>query len=206
MNRCLKTFFNRTILSCFVALFTLVILWMPSPAVADCLCNDIITLEIPGTIPEPGDPQGRPMWIDTGILVSAGTTLCLTATGQVADGGGNVTGPNGMPDLCGDPNPSFPNWYNDVAHTALIGRLRLMSDPGTVVRLDDSIDEDPCSGLGHVGETFEMTLSSAGYIELAVNDGDTGNNTGSYSVQICTTEGVVAAQKATWGAVKGLYR
>ncbi|MBI3005381.1 MAG: Ig-like domain-containing protein, partial [Ignavibacteriales bacterium] len=86
--------------------------------------GDTATAGLTANVPEPGDPSQRPRWVPTGIVVEVGDTLVVMATGLVNDGGGNSAGPNGT-GIGGDPNPSFPDWYNSVSHISLIGRLRL---------------------------------------------------------------------------------
>jgi len=180
----------------------------------DGACPDPV--DVPADVPEPGDPNHRPIWVRTGVFADAGETLCIETWGIVDDnifGGGVEAGPNGA-DFCGDLNPNLPDWYNDIAHLCLAGRVRLESDTTQVRRLDDHVDGDPCPnvegsflwGPGHIGEAFTMVADQAGWVELAVNDGDTANNSGSFTATICVLPGPTATRDVTWGRIKSLYR
>lgn len=197
-----------------VLLLLVVIMILPSMSMAEScaeFCDVPVVVSVPSHEPDPDDPNQRPRWISTGVFVQAGETLCIETSGQVNDGGGYVAGPNGT-SFCGDPNPNYPDWYNDIAHICLIGRLRLDSDSTAVMRLDDGIDGDQCDGEGflwgpgHVGGSFSMVSSDTGWIELAVNDGDTFNNSGAFIASICVLSDATATQSVTWGRVKSLYR
>ena len=147
-------------------------------------CSTPVTREIPSRTPEPGDPNQRPIWVRTNVFIQVGDQLTITATGHVDDGGGFSAGPDGN-GFVGDPQAQFPDWYQTVAHLSLVGRLRLLSDTTMTVALDDNANANGLSGPGFVGSAFSMVATASGSVELAVNDGDTGNNSGAFYASIC---------------------
>ena len=184
-----------------------------------CPPNQDVTLAIPANVAEIEGVEERPKWIGTGVVVSIGQTICITATGIVHDGGGYSGGPDGDVSRCGDPSPSFPDWNECVAHLALIGRIRRIDT--SLVDLDDGIAGPACPnsrppacglsptlyGPGHVGAAFTVTATEAGQIELALNDGDTDNNSGGFSARVQVLAcGPTATEPMAWGRVKSLFR
>ncbi len=195
----------------------------PSGAKAEpcdaCPPNQDVTVAVPANVAEIEGIEERPKWIDTGVVVSVGQTICVTSSGSVQDGGGYSGGPNGDLSLCGDPSPSFPDWNECVAHLALIGRIRRFDN--SLVDLDDGVAGPACPnsrppscglsptlyGPGHVGASFTGTASDAGVIELALNDGDTNNNAGGFSARVQVLQcGPTASEPMAWGRVKSLFR
>ena len=183
-----------------------------------CPPNQDVAIAIIANVAEIEGVEERPKWWDTGVDVIVGQTICITASGTVFDGGGYAGDPNGNLLLCGDPSPTFPDWNECVAHLALVGRIRR---PDNIrVWLDDGVPGAACPngrppvcgpfptlfGPGHVGISFAGTASDAGRIELALNDGDTDNNSGSFTARVKTLLCPTATETMPWGRIKGLYR
>ena len=120
-------------------------------------------------------------WVNTGVSVSSGDTLTITATGQVfyANRATGWTDPDGVgPEndgtTIGASNVIAPGAIN-VSHVGRIG-------------LTDLVPEgSPGKGQGFVGSSYSQVISSSGDLYLGFNDAIFGDNSGSYDVTITVT-------------------
>ena len=129
-------------------------------------------------------------WQDTGIDLSVGDTLRVTASGSIRyDSAGNMADPDGNPD--GGKEFKIINLVPGAPTHTLVGRI------GGATSLDD------LSGF-LIGSNFAKGVSSAGRLYLGFNDGfvvagrtglnggGVGDNSGSYSSNIDVDAGVFA--------------
>lgn len=126
----------------------------------------------------PGNPIG---WIDTGLTISAGNTLQISASGSIQfDTAGRTVDPNGNPD--GDP-PGSNTLVPTVASHTLVARI---GSSGSLIDLSGFL----------VGSQFNQVVGTSGKLFLGFNDGyvkqdrsgldvgGVGDNSGSYSANI----------------------
>ncbi len=115
-------------------------------------------LTVPGTV----------AWTDTGVDVTAGQQLTVTASGTVI----HSTATNDSCDPSGEPGTSG-HGANLIAcpnHASLIGKI---GDAGAPF---------------FIGRTYSVPTTGSGRVYLGVNDNDLGNNGGSYSASVAVTE------------------
>ncbi|HYG10116.1 MAG TPA: LecA/PA-IL family lectin [Pyrinomonadaceae bacterium] len=101
-------------------------------------------------------------WNDSGLMVRAGQRLRITATGRVSLGGGNMSTPTGLPRLA--------------------DRDKLMRNEPTgalIAVIGDDNDE-----FIFVGASREFTAQRDGRLFLGVNEGNLGDNSGTYDVTV----------------------
>ena len=101
-------------------------------------------------------------WNDSGLMVRAGQRLRITATGRVSLGGGQMSTPTGLPRLA--------------------DRDKLMRNEPTgalIAVIGDDNDE-----FIFVGASREFTAQRDGRLFLGVNEGNLGDNTGTYEVTV----------------------
>lgn len=101
-------------------------------------------------------------WNDSGLMVRAGQRLRITATGRVSLGGGQMSTPTGLPRLA--------------------DRDKLMrNEPtgGLIAVIGDDNDE-----FIFVGASREFTAQRDGRLFLGVNEGNLGDNSGTYDVTV----------------------
>ena len=129
-------------------------------------------------------PSGAP-WYDTGIDISTGSELNITATGIVTydvyhgnssdANGGDWTGNNFLADTV------IP--YTMIH--SLIGKIGGTTDVGTGTSLPEG---SPDFGAGFVGTSYAEQLSASGRLFLGYNDevvpGGFNDNSGSFSVTV----------------------
>jgi hypothetical protein len=101
-------------------------------------------------------------WNDSGLMVRAGQRLRITATGRVSLGGGNMSTPTGLPRLA--------------------DRDKLMrNDPtGALIAVIGDDNDD----FIFVGASREFTAQRDGRLFLGVNEGNLGDNSGTYEVTV----------------------
>jgi hypothetical protein len=138
---------------------------------------------------DPGDLHNRPKWNPTFINFNKGDSIIISASGTVNDGGGYSAGPNGT-GIGGDPVFAFPDWYNDISHIALIGRLKLNDSTYLPVRNEIEPYTTGIYGSGFVGSQFKMQVAQACTLELSVNDGDSQNNSGEFTALIAKSSSI----------------
>jgi len=115
-------------------------------------------LSVPGTV----------AWTDTGVDVTAGQQLTVTASGTVI----HATASNDGCDPTGEPGTSG-HGANLIAcpnHASLIGKI---GDAGSSF---------------YIGRTYSVPTTGSGRLYLGINDNDLGNNGGSYSASVAVTE------------------
>jgi hypothetical protein len=129
---------------------------------------------VPTTVPraEPRElsttVQAFSDWQNTGIYVSAGQTLRITATG---------TWSHGIEGVCCGPNPFDANGYRDKYDPhALLPAQRVGSLIGRIGN----------GGYFFVGTDFQITSTQSGNLQLIINDviGSFGDNSGELAVNI----------------------
>jgi hypothetical protein len=101
-------------------------------------------------------------WNDSGLMVRAGQRLRITATGRVSLGGGQMSTPTGLPRLA--------------------DRDKLMrNEPtgGLIAVIGDDNDD-----FIFVGASREFTAQRDGRLFLGVNEGNLGDNSGTYEVTV----------------------
>jgi hypothetical protein len=101
-------------------------------------------------------------WNDSGLMVRAGQRLRITATGRVSLGGGQMSTPTGLPRLA--------------------DRDKLMrNEPtgGLIAVIGDDNDD-----FIFVGSSREFTAQRDGRLFLGVNEGNLGDNSGTYDVTV----------------------
>lgn len=109
----------------------------------------------------------NPFWQSTGLNISAGNLLEVTATGTTtAWAGGPAIGPNGFGT---DPMGPANSLVSSAPQGALVGRI------GTA------------SGF-FVGSSLSSDVSSSGTVSLGYNDTFIGNNSGSFTADITIKE------------------
>jgi hypothetical protein len=143
---------------------------------AEVATAQIYTLGVPDTVP----------WTDTGIYLTAGSQLNITATGtvhystssyQVCDAnGGDYTGAQFLSDVM------LPN---TVCHS-LVGKIGGTTDVGTGTTVPEGT---PGDGPGFVGTSYNELISTSGELFLGFNDNPSvfWDNSGSFSVTISIT-------------------
>jgi len=101
-------------------------------------------------------------WNDSGLMVRAGQRLRITATGRVSLGGGQMSTPTGLPRLA--------------------DRDKLMrNDPtGALIAVIGDDNDD----FIFVGASREFTAQRDGRLFLGVNEGNLGDNSGTYEVTV----------------------
>jgi hypothetical protein len=101
-------------------------------------------------------------WNDSGLMVRAGQRLRITATGRVSLGGGQMSTPTGLPRLA--------------------DRDKLMrNEPtgGLIAVIGDDNDD-----FIFLGASREFTAQRDGRLFLGVNEGNLGDNSGTYDVTV----------------------
>ncbi|HZH32412.1 MAG TPA: LecA/PA-IL family lectin [Pyrinomonadaceae bacterium] len=101
-------------------------------------------------------------WNDSGLMVRAGQRLRITATGRVSLGGGQMSTPTGLPRLA--------------------DRDKLMrNDPtGALIAVIGDDNDD----FIFIGASREFTAQRDGRLFLGVNEGNLGDNSGTYDVTV----------------------
>jgi len=128
--------------------------------------NDCVLFEIP-----PSEGWGRESWFNTGISVSRGDSISITASGTVRPSSGQkiISGPEGT--------YAVENWQNeytlrsDWGHESLIARI------------------SPSGEAVYIGVGGTITATETGDLWLGVNDIDPENNDGSFLAEICPSAG-----------------
>jgi hypothetical protein len=134
---------------------------------------NIYTLEVPGTAP----------WTDTGINITAGSQLAITASGIVGYGfeSGQTTDANGgdISDVKFFADAVLP----DAMGHSLIGKIGGTTEIGTGIPVPEGT---PGNGPGFVGISYGEVISTSGELFLGFNDeaGTFYDNSGSFSVTI----------------------
>jgi hypothetical protein len=122
-------------------------------------------------------------WTDTGINVSAGDQLIISAAGLVVYGpiAPQVTGPGGT-------NYDGTQFFADAVYpsttiVSLIGKVGGSTTVGTGAAVPEGA---PGNGLGYVGTSYNQIMTSSGRLFLGFNDrvGFFGDNSGSFTVNI----------------------
>lgn len=106
-------------------------------------------------------------WVDTGLYVSAGQTLSISAGGQVVSGGTSGITPNGITHWAdgGEAIPGSAMLTTNALVMSLVGRI----GSGSV--------------LG-IGSSKSWTAANSGYLYLGANDDRFDDNYGSWSVTV----------------------
>jgi hypothetical protein len=101
-------------------------------------------------------------WNDSGLMVRAGQRLRITATGRVSLGAGQMSTPTGLP--------------------RLVDRDKLMrNDPtGALIAVIGDDNDD----FIFIGANREFVAQRAGRLFLGVNEGNLGDNSGTYDVTV----------------------
>ncbi|HEV2801082.1 MAG TPA: LecA/PA-IL family lectin [Pyrinomonadaceae bacterium] len=101
-------------------------------------------------------------WNDSGLMVRAGQRLRITATGRVSLGGGNMSTPTGLPRLA--------------------DRDKLMRNEPTGALI--AVIGDDNDDFIFVGASREFTAQRDGRLFLGVNEGNLGDNSGTFEVTV----------------------
>ena len=101
-------------------------------------------------------------WNDSGLMVRAGQRLRITATGRVSLGGGQMSTPTGLPRLA--------------------DRDKLMRNEPTGALI--AVIGDDNDDFIFVGSSREFTAQRDGRLFLGVNEGNLGDNSGTYDVTV----------------------
>ena len=117
--------------------------------------------------PIPPTGQWTSSWFGTGISVSSGQSISITASGTVQ--------PSTAKDIFAGPDGTFEvdNWQtsysfrSDWGHEALIARIGAAGDPI------------------FIGTSTTFTAPTGGEVWLGVNDIDPGNNAGGFVAEVC---------------------
>ncbi|HLX96679.1 MAG TPA: LecA/PA-IL family lectin [Verrucomicrobiae bacterium] len=164
---------NHLLWSRPATLLLALLLW---PGAEAATAQIIYTLDVPATTP----------WTDTGINLTAGSQLDITATGtvhystssyQVCDAnGGDYSGAQFLSDMM------LPN---TICHS-LVGKIGGTTDVGTGTPVPEGIAGD---GPGFVGTSYNELISTSGELFLGFNDDPSvfWDNSGSFSVTISIT-------------------
>jgi hypothetical protein len=109
-------------------------------------------------------------WFDTGIDLTNGQTVTITANGTVTVGAlipaNNVETPAGKPELAGTGRPGGPLVAQGLAPWSLVGRIGSSGKPF------------------EIGTSTTFTASDSGRLYLSVNDNYFGDNSGSWNVTV----------------------
>jgi hypothetical protein len=135
----------------------------------------LIAALLPGRAPQPTTPPpqtatvlSRARWTDTGIHLTVGERVTITADGQMDHDGRGPSPPVG-PD--GDPRPSLSKFsvLPDAPHAALIGKITGSTEGRPFL----------------VGSHYHTNrIDQSGLLLLGVNDRGLSNNTGEFSARI----------------------
>ena len=101
-------------------------------------------------------------WNDSGLMVRAGQRLRITATGRVSLGGGQMSTPTGLPRLA--------------------DRDKLMRNEPTGALI--AVIGDDNDDFIFLGASREFTAQRDGRLFLGVNEGNLGDNSGTYDVTV----------------------
>lgn len=129
--------------------------------------------------------SANPLWADTGIILSPGSVISITATGSWTDGVGTFFGPDGYAGCC--LNDEFEHFdANDKGRLiAFIG-----PDPYQGHWGDGNFFPQP-SGYISIGSARTFTATAYGKLWLGINDDATskavGDNSGSVTASIFVT-------------------
>lgn len=146
------------------------------------LAADTFNFSVPATSP----------WFDTGIDVTAGTFLNITASGSVIYGflSAQTTGPDGgnYIDPQYFPTAVLPNTYI----VSLIGKVGGTTAVGTGTPVPEGVLG---KGPGFVGSSYGEYIATSGRLFLGFNDqvADFGDNSGSFSAGVTVPEPSTAA-------------
>lgn len=105
---------------------------------------------------------GTQQWTDSGIDVTVGDRIQVTATGTVFHNGSSSAGPDGAP----DPGLRAFNILKDADHAGLLGRV---GETGASF---------------HLGGQATLTVPAAGRLYLGINDVGVDNNSGAYTATV----------------------
>jgi hypothetical protein len=133
------------------------------------------------------DTRSGPTWAGngigdyaTGVFVSIGDTIRITASGSFNNGALTVPSPDGWPIL---PDPQYGTTIMpDRATNALLGGIGVTSDQHFVTPLDGG--DSSVHGPGFVGSNFYGVANDSGQIYLAINDVPLSDNVGFLKVDI----------------------
>jgi hypothetical protein len=122
------------------------------------------------TVTFSADVPGNSAWVDTGLRVTAGQNISISASGTVntyGGGEGSNSGPNGQTTICQKLDDNSNCIINGAPYGLLVGRI----DEGVPFR---------------IGTGLEMAAPASGTLYLMVNDnyGHYDDNSGSYQVTI----------------------
>jgi hypothetical protein len=125
-----------------------------------------VTVSEPGRVSSPVTVDGTKPWTDTGIDVSKGDLVEVTATGSVFHNEFASTGPEGIPNtpLLATPLPS-------ANHAGLLGRVAQDGAPF------------------FVGASSTFTADRDGRLFLGINDGGLENNRGQWDATVTVRSG-----------------
>ena len=101
-------------------------------------------------------------WNDSGLMVRAGQRLRITATGRVSLGAGQMSTPTGLP--------------------RLVDRDKLMRNEPTGALI--AVIGDDNDDFIFIGANREFVAQRAGRLFLGVNEGNLGDNSGTYDVTV----------------------
>ncbi len=111
-----------------------------------------------------------PLWTDTGIALSAGDIVTITASGTWCWAGGSCVGPDG------DNRDRFDTWVPSAPADSLIGFI------------GGSMPTSPFSGGFGVGSSITFVAAISGELWLGINDdyvsGGVGDNSGFLTADI----------------------
>lgn len=133
------------------------------------------------------DTRSGPTWAGNGIgdyasgvFVSVGDTIRITASGSFYNGKDTVASPDGWPNL---PDPQYgPTIMPDRASNALLGGIGVTSDQHFVTPLNGG--DTAAHGPGFVGSNFYGVANDQGQIYFAINDMPLDDNVGQLAVKI----------------------
>jgi hypothetical protein len=173
MKNVLNTFLTAGILS--------VILLLQSVTTSQALT--VYSFSVPITAP----------WYDTGIDVTAGQAVNITASGTVRFGpfSSQTTDPNGGDSFGGTTFDALAVYPNTVV-VSLIGKIGGTTAIGTGTPLLAGVAGN---GLGFVGSTYSQLASTSGRLFLGFNDevNQFFDNSGTFSVLVSVPEPSTAA-------------
>jgi hypothetical protein len=148
------------------------------------------------------DVSANPPWTDTGLILSSGDVVSITASGLWCCTPLFCTGPDG--DYW---TTHWDDWqhFDDNDKGRLIGFVG--PDPYQGHWGDADFFPQP-SGYISIGSTATFIVTSPGRLWVGINDGavsmEVDDNSGSVIADI--TVATTATAPATWGTIKSMYR
>ena len=119
-------------------------------------------------------------WLDTGLDLDVGDVLTITASGQITySPSGAWTDPDGFGSKDGTGYGNSAHLVPNTIFGSLVGRIgdTLLAPEG-----DSPYISSP--GEGFIGSNYQRTITNAGRLYLAYNDGGTDDNGGFFSVNV----------------------